>query len=100
MLVKLKYFSHNNTAGGFFCVDSYPVDDSTSPAANTIKTENIPIYRSSKQGDFDLRDTLDFRPAMTNTATASTTIAGASTNPDITETINSCLLYTSPSPRD
>ena len=88
LLVKLKYFSHNNTAGGFFCVDSYPVDDSTSPGANTIRTENIPIYRSSKQGDFDLRDTLDFRPAMTNTATASTTIAGASTNPDITETIN------------
>ena len=88
LVVKLKYFSHNVTGAGFHCVDSYPVDDTTSPAANTIRTENIPVYKSSKVGDFDLRNTIDFRPSMTNTAVSSSTLAGATINPSTAEQIN------------
>jgi len=88
IVVKLKYFSHNVTGAGFHCVDSYPVDDATSPAANTIRTEEIPIYKSSKMGDFDLRNTIDFRPSMINTATSSSTLAGATVNPSTAEQIN------------
>lgn len=47
---------------GFYTVDSYPVDDSITPAANTLKTQEIPSYRSSSGRLYNLRDSIDFRP--------------------------------------
>ena len=56
----------------------YPVDDTGSSG---IFTYEIPVYRSKKLGTFDLRDCIDFRPYVNNTATSSTTLSGASENP-------------------
>jgi len=84
LLVQLDYFFPDFTAGvGYFSIDSYPIDD-TGVTSNTIKTENIPIYKSPTSGQqYDLRNYLDFRPVKSITAADSTTVIGASTNPSV-----------------
>ena len=89
VVVKLSYFTHTVASGGgtFSILDSYPVDDTTTPAANTIRTEELPIYRSSVIGDYDLRNTIDYRPRMTDTATPNATLGSAPENPNPIEEI-------------
>ena len=90
LLVKFSYFSQTVTEATFSIVDSYPVDDTASPAASTIRTEEIPVYRSSQHGDFDLRDSLDFRPRMLDTVTPTdgSVIGSLISNPDINESVD------------
>ena len=80
IVVKISHFDPNygGSVGSYFAVDSYPVDDT---GGSGIFTYEIPVYRSQKLGSFDLRDSIDFRPYVNNTATSSTTMAGASENP-------------------
>ena len=85
LLVKLDYFTHGTAKSGFFSVDSYPVNDATA-ASDTSKifTYQIPVYISPTSGaSYDLRDSVDFRPRMKDTANSITTISGLnlSTNP-------------------
>jgi hypothetical protein len=89
LLVSLDYFYPDFSTGvGYFSVDSYPVNDVSSPAG-TINTENIPIYKSPTSGEeYDLRNHLDFRPVKSITAADSTTVGGASTNPAASTTFN------------
>jgi len=84
LLVELDYFQPDFSQGvGYFSVDSYPVND-TVESSTTIFTHEIPIFRSPDTNiPYDLRDFLDFRPVKTNTATDSTTVSGASTNPSV-----------------
>ena len=70
LLIVSNYFSHGT--GDFFSVDSY----------NAIDYKEIPIYTATRvdpdvrepSGEFDLRDTVDFRPRVAdctiNTATS------------------------------
>lgn len=81
LLIKYSYFEHTVAGPSFACIDSYPVDDSASPASGTIRTEDIPTFNSQKYGEFNLRDSVDFRPYVDNTATITGTIASATTNP-------------------
>ena len=81
LVVTIQHFTETNNGVSFSCVDSYPVDDSTSPAANTIRTEEIPVYRSQIHGDYDLRDSVDFRPRLEDTAVSTSTLGSASVNP-------------------
>lgn len=87
LLVNLDYFYPDFTTGvGYFSVDSYPIDD-TGVTSNTIKTEDIPVYKSPTSGQtYDLRNHLDFRPVKTLTASDSTTVGGASSNPPASTT--------------
>lgn len=84
LVVTFDYFTHGgspSTAYNFYTVDSYPVDDETTPAG-TIRTEQIPIYTSTASGvTYDLRDTLDFRPRWDDTITFTTSPAAATVNP-------------------
>ena len=84
ILVKFSFFERNTSQGiGFLSIDSYPVDDSTE-SATTIKTFQIPKYRSPTTGKtYELRDSVDFRPIKANTCDPTTvaTIAGSPTNP-------------------
>jgi len=85
LLVKVKSFSRSGGINAFFAVDSYPVDDvSTVLPADKIRTENIPTYISEGGTEYYLRDVIDLRPYATPTATYSTTIGGATTNPSST----------------
>ncbi len=88
IVVKLSAFVATTSGPSFACIDSYPVDDSSSPAANTIRTEDIPLYISQKYGEFSLRDSIDFRPYVTNTATLTGTLGSASVNPANDKVIN------------
>ena len=88
IVVKMSFFTDTVSTATFSSVDSYPVDDTATPASGTIRTEDIPLYRSNKYGDIDLRDSIDFRPKTINTAATSATLAGATVNPDASETIN------------
>lgn len=98
LLVKLDRFVSNTSTGiGFFSVDSYPVNDS--PSANTlisIKTENIPVYRSTSGVEIDLRDAIDFRNMKADTANNSTTIAGATVNPATSNTYGNSEYFPKP----
>ena len=80
--VKYDYFSRTISGPSFACVDSYPVDDT---GASGIKTEEIPVFYSVTGNIYDLKNAIDFRPYVLNTAADSTTIAGATENPSIFE---------------
>ena len=84
ILIKFSFFERNTSQGiGFLSVDSYPVDDSTE-SATTIKTYEIPKYKSPTTGKtYELRDSVDFRPIKANTCdpTTTATVAGSPTNP-------------------
>jgi hypothetical protein len=84
LLVTLDYFTHSYSPGkGYFSVDSYPVNDSTAGSDTTkIYTYQIPIFRSPVDGiAYDLRDCIDIRPRVSDTANGVTSLSGISINP-------------------
>lgn len=93
LLIDLDYFDHDTTQGlGYCSVDSYPIDDVNTANTAAIQTKEIPRHVSSITGViYDLRDCIDFRPKETNTASNSTTVGSASSNPSSTTTIESGL---------
>lgn len=101
LLVKFSYFTADFSSGiGYFCVDSYPVNDSDAAAAGNIATYEIPVFVSPTSGKkYDLRDSIDFRPRYGTSVTPSSTVAGitaSETNPGGTSTfeLNSSGAYT------
>jgi len=97
LLVRVDLFTHGT--GYYLSTESYPVDDATTPLpANKIRTEDIPYYRSPRDNKyFNLRDSIDFRPIVANTANAAaTSVAGASVDPLSTETLSGTLYFPTP----
>jgi hypothetical protein len=84
--IQVKYEKFTRTVSGpsFACVDSYPVDDT---GATGIKTEEIPLYISPTRGIFDLRNCVDFRPYVTDTALDTSTAGSATVNPSLNSII-------------
>ena len=80
MTVKLSHFEpdYNSSNATYFAYDSYPVDDT---GATGIYTFEVPYYRSKLLGTFDLRDCIDFRPYVENTAVSAQVLGGATQNP-------------------
>lgn len=83
--VKLDYFTHSVNGPTFAVVDSYPIDDT---GVTGIKTEEIPVFSSSRNKIYDLRNTIDFRPYMDNTAANTTVLGSATENPSNTQVID------------
>lgn len=82
ILVKARVFRNTSGVNTFFSVDSYPIDDATTPLpANKIRTEQIPVYTTDSGQRINLRDAIDVRPYAANTAVYSTTIGSATENP-------------------
>ena len=84
LLVKFHCFTANitTTQAGFFSVDSYPIDDaapSTDP--NAIATAEIPVFTDTLGNKYDLRNYIDFRNIMANTALVTNVISSATINP-------------------
>lgn len=68
---------------GFFTANSYPIDDANTANTNAIITTQIPQYVSiNTKNTTDLRDSVDFRPYMANTANAQSNSLNANTNPN------------------
>lgn len=99
LLVKVKCFTHSS--GKYISTESYPVDDSTTPLpTDKIRTQDIPVYVSITSGrSYSLRDSVDCRPIVSNTAVLSTTAGSASIDPPTTETLTTGEKFF-PSPSD
>lgn len=85
ILVSVDHFTHDQTSGkGFFSANSYPIDDVNGSAnASAITTAEIPMFTSPTKGStFDLRDCVDFRPYVANTAVFTNVLASATENPN------------------
>jgi hypothetical protein len=81
--VVLDNFTINTSTGkGYFTVGSYPIDDANTANTTAIQTAEIPIYKSSQGVLYDLRDTVDFRPVVVNTAIVTSNVASATVNPN------------------
>lgn len=81
LLVKLDVFTHST--GKYISTESYPVDDaSTVLPTGKIRTQSIPVFVSSTHGSaISLRDAIDFRPLVANTAAVANTVGGATVDP-------------------
>ena len=90
--VKLKHFDANygGSNGTYFAKDSYPVDDT---GATGIYTFELPVYKSTKLGQYPLRDAIDFRPRVKNTAVSATILSAATDNPYRTEEFDLSLIH-------
>lgn len=84
LIVDFDCFQANAAVGkGFFSVESYSIDDSKNANTQaTIKTWEIPtFYSQARQRDFDLRDSIDFRPYRLATATLTSNAQATTLNP-------------------
>ena len=77
---------------GFFTIGSYTIAANNSNAAglgNTaINIVEVPEFINSYGRYSDLRDVIDFRPRISNTAVLTSTVASATVNPETTATFN------------
>lgn len=81
LLVKLDYFTHSNRNRGYFSINSYPVDD-TYPTGANVAIYQVPVFTSPTTGvSYDLRDCVDFRPRLTDSANSVTSLTNISINP-------------------
>jgi len=89
LLVKLDFFSEDTSQGaGYYSVDSYPIDDSNAANTTAITTAEIPTFISPTSGDeYKLRDSIDIRPRITDTANNTTSLTNISTDPANTFTV-------------
>ena len=82
LLVRLAYFEPDFSEGlGYFSINSYPIDDTTDDP-NSIRTWDVPVYRSRDGQRFRLQDSVDFRNIMENTANDATSVEEASEDPE------------------
>lgn len=85
--VKLKVFEVSTSTGSyFFNINSYPIDDSDTPGANTIRSTELDTYTSTTGKVYNLRNCFDFRPhcdkdAAVNYADTSAAAAGTISTP-------------------
>ena len=77
--VKFDYLTRTVNGPSFACVDSY--------TGTGLGLQEIPLYSPAAGNIIDLRNCIDFRPYVNNTAVEAATLASATLNPDITETI-------------
>ena len=85
--VKFRHFVESGSGKGFFHLGSYAtvVNDSATADVTKITTQEIPIFKSPSTGnEISLRDSIDFRNYVANTATQE----GAFSNGAGTATVN------------
>ena len=85
ILVKFDYFTRSVSGPSFACKDSYPINDGG--GSGTITTPEIPVYISAKNGSFDLRNCVDFRPYTISTSVPAASVGAATINPSQVEQI-------------
>lgn len=82
LLVKLSHFTANSSPGvGYFCVDSYPTSNTSN--TTTITWGEIPTFTSQDSTTYDLRNCVDVRPFVANTAVSATAVGSATINPAV-----------------
>ena len=93
--VKFRHFKESGSGKGFFHFGSYSgiIDDANTAATDKIATAEIPVFGSPISGrEYSLRDSIDFRPYVSNTATMggafSNGVGTATENPSAVELID------------
>ena len=93
--VKFRHFKESGSGKGFFHFGSYSgiIDDANTAATDKITTAEIPVFGSPISGrEYSLRDSIDFRPYVSNTATMggafSNGVGTATENPSAVELID------------
>jgi hypothetical protein len=86
LLAEVDCFVANNASsgsGGFFSIESYPVDDSYGAnTSSTISIYEVPThFNTTFDKLYNLRNCIDFRPYKVATANVSTSIATSTANP-------------------
>lgn len=87
LLCLVNHFTYDTSGGvGYFNVSSYPIDQNP---ANTsaIRIQEVPIYTTQSGQTYDLRDCIDYRPFVQNTAISNTSYANGVPNASLA-TIN------------
>ena len=89
LAVTFRHFK-KGSGTGFFNFNSYPIDDANTANTSAVTTQQVPVFVSPKTGkEFDLRNHLDFRPQLSNTATIEGALDGTFTiNPSTTSTLD------------
>ena len=79
LLIKVNHFTANITAtkAGFFSVESYPINDDDPENPNYIQTAEVPVYYDAALNPHDLRNNIDCRFYLANTAVVANTIVAA-----------------------
>ena len=103
LAVKFRHFKESGSGKGFFSYQSYHgiIDDANTANTTAITTQAIPVFVSPNDGqEYSLRDSIDFRPYVENTATdggAFSNGVGTSTeNPVVKEIINASSFVSAP----
>ena len=93
--VKFRHFKETGSGKGFFHFGSYSgiINDANTAATDKITTAEIPVFGSPISGrEYSLRDSIDFRPYVSNTATMggafSNGVGTATENPSAVELID------------
>jgi hypothetical protein len=84
LVVEVSHFEANTASiskAGFFSIDSYPIDDANTANTSAIATAEIPVFYDTLNNRYDLRNFIDFRPLLANTAVSTNTLASATENP-------------------
>ena len=97
LLVRFDVFQHS-AAGGFSSVSSFTINDANTLAssASSIHTVELPEYFDAADNWYPLRDCIDFRPIIANTAVVTNTYSSATTNPANTITFSGALNFPVP----
>lgn len=77
-------FLPQNTGKGYISVDSY---SSIIQSTGVIGYQNIPSFTDSSGNYYSLRDSIDFRPFVQNTAAYQTTVGNSVVNPVYSSTL-------------
>lgn len=97
LLVELDHFTPSYSSGiGYFSFNSYPIDDANTANTSAVQTAEVQVFKSDTGAIYDLRDSIDFRPYVLNTANSASTAANATINPNnqIVYTVDSDGPYT------
>jgi len=95
LIVKFDAFTTTSTRG-YYTVDSYPTSNTVPVEANKINWVSIPVYQSESGAVYDLRDCIDTRPYVSNTAAVTSTLGSATINPANTEAFSGTVYTPSP----
>lgn len=99
LLVEFDVFQ--NPADRPFTIDSYSIDDTKELAVanTTVHTADVPQFYAIKGSYYDLRDCIDFRPAVVATSNVLTTASAATVNPAETRSLDETLDKNVPAPQ-
>jgi hypothetical protein len=91
----VRFDAFKRASQGFSSIKSFAIDDANTLAGSvsTINTIELPEYYNRSEKVYLLRDCIDFRPAVSNTAAVTNVVASATLNPSNTNSFDTTTKY-------